>query len=51
MIYCVVVTLVVHPYIPGVRAKLGQIQGGGGCRGPAKIRKRGGCNDFLFSTR
>ena len=24
------------------RAKLGQIQGGGGCRGPAKIRQRGG---------
>ena len=24
------------------RAKLGQIQGGGGCRGPSKIRQRGG---------
>ena len=27
------------------RAKLGQIQGG--CRGPAKIRQRGGCNIFF----
>ena len=31
------------------RAKLGQIQGG--CRGPAKIRQRGGCNIFLLFTR
>ena len=22
--------------------------GGGGCRGPAKIRQRGGCNNFYF---
>ena len=28
------------------RAKLGQIQGGG-CRGPSKIRQRGGCNIFF----
>ena len=31
------------------RAKLGQIQGG--CRGPSKIRQRGGCNNFLPFTR
>ena len=31
------------------RAKLGQIQGG--CRGPAKIRQRRGCNNFLLFTR
>ena len=30
-------------YIVSRRAKLGQIQGGGGgCRGPAKFRQRGG---------
>ena len=33
----------------GRRAKLGQIQGG--CRGPAKIRQRGDCNNFLPFTR
>ena len=31
------------------RAKFGQIQGG--CRGPSKIRQRGGCNNFLLFTR
>ena len=30
-------------------AKFGQIQGG--CRGPAKIRQRGGCNNFVLFTR
>ena len=24
-----------------------QNSGGGGCRGPAKIRQRGGCNNFF----
>ena len=34
------------------RAKLGQIQGGGGgCRGPSEIRQRGGCNNCLLFTR
>ena len=25
--------------------------GGGGCRGPTKIRQRGSCNNFLLFTR
>ena len=33
------------------RAKLGQIQGGGGCRGSAKIRQREGCNNVSLFTR
>ena len=33
------------------RAKLGQIQGGGGCRGPSKIRQRGDSNNCLLFTR
>ena len=33
----------------GRRAKLGQIQGG--CRGPSKIRQRGGCNNLFYFLR
>ena len=32
------------------RAKLGKIPGGG-CRGPAKIRQRGGCNNLFYFLR
>ena len=40
-----------HIIMPAItrHAKLGQIQGV--CRGPSKIRQRGGCNNFLLFTR
>ena len=37
--------LLIACMVPARRAKLGKIQGG--CRGPAKIRQRGGCNIFF----